>query len=78
MFEIKGIRTFAMSAKNIDKSVEFYTKIVGGKIVKTVEPTEEQLKAGQVREVDVRLGNSQLHIFDASKGARAPPIRIIR
>ncbi len=27
MFEIKGIRTFAMSAKNIDKAVEFYTKI---------------------------------------------------
>ena len=27
MFEIKSIRTFAMSAKNIDKSVEFYTKI---------------------------------------------------
>ena len=53
MFEIKGIRTFAMSAKNLDKSVEFYTKIVGGKVVKTVEPTEEQLKAGQVKEVDV-------------------------
>jgi len=48
MFEIKGIRTFALSAKDINKSVEFYTKIVGGKIVKTVEPTEEQLKAGQV------------------------------
>ena len=31
MFEIKGIRTFAMSAKDLDKSVEFYTKIVGGK-----------------------------------------------
>ena len=71
MFDIKGIRTFAMSAKNIDKSVEFYTKIIGGKIVKTVEPTEEQIKAGQVKEVDVRLGNFEVHIFDASKGPRS-------
>ena len=71
MFDIKGIRTFATSAKDINKSVEFYTKIVGGKVVKTVEPTEEQLKAGQVKEVDVRLGNFEVHLFDASKGPRA-------
>lgn len=71
MFEIIGIRTFAMSAKDINKSVDFYTKIVGGKVVKAVEPTEEQLKAGQVKEVDVRLGNFEVHIFDASKGPRA-------
>ena len=38
MFEIKGIRTFAMSAKNLDRSVEFYTKIVGGKVVYQAEP----------------------------------------
>jgi uncharacterized glyoxalase superfamily protein PhnB len=71
MFEIKGIRTFAMSAKDVNKSVEFYTKIVGGQVVKTVEPTEEQLKAGQVKEIDVKLGNFEVHIFDASKGPRA-------
>ena len=71
MFEIKGIRTFATSAKDINRSVDFYTKIVGVKIVKTVEPTEEQLKAGQVKEVDVKLGNFEVHIFDASKGPRA-------
>jgi uncharacterized glyoxalase superfamily protein PhnB len=71
MFEIKGLRTFAMSAKDIDRSVKFYTDVIGGKIVKTVEPTEEQLKAGQVKEVDVRLGNFEVHIFDASKGPRA-------
>jgi uncharacterized glyoxalase superfamily protein PhnB len=71
MFEIKSIRTFAMSAKDIDKSVQFYTKIVGGKVVKTVEPNEEQLKAGQVKEVDVKLGNFEVHIFDAAKGPRA-------
>jgi len=66
MFDIKGLRTFAMSAKNLDKSVEFYTKTLGGQIVKTVEPSEEQKKAGQVKEVDVRLGNFEVHLFDAS------------
>ena len=71
MFDIKGIRTFAMSAKDLAKSVEFYTNVVGGQIVKTVEPTEEQLKAGQVKEVDIRLGNFEVHLFDASKGPRA-------
>ena len=54
MFDIKGIRTFATSAKDLDKSVEFYTKVIGGQIVKKVEPTEEQKKAGQVKEVDVQ------------------------
>ena len=71
MFEIKGIRTLAMSAKDLDRSVEFYAKVIGGQVVKKVEPTEEQLKAGQVREVDVRLGNFEVHLFDASKGPRA-------
>jgi catechol 2,3-dioxygenase-like lactoylglutathione lyase family enzyme len=71
MFDIKSIRTFAMSAKNLDQAVEFYTNVIGGKVVKKVEPTEEQLKAGQVKEVDVRLGNFEVHLFDASKGPRA-------
>ncbi len=71
MFDIKGIRTFATSAKDLAKSVEFYTKVVGGQIVKTVEPTAEQIKAGQVKEVDIRLGNFEVHLFDASKGPRA-------
>jgi catechol 2,3-dioxygenase-like lactoylglutathione lyase family enzyme len=71
MFDIKGIRTFATSARDLAKSVEFYTKVIGGKIVKKVEPTEEQMKAGQVKEVDVRLGNFEVHLFDASKGPRA-------
>jgi len=66
MFDIKGLRTFAMSAKDLDKSVEFYTKTLGGQIVRRVEPTEEQLKTGQVKEVDVRLGNFEVHLFDAS------------
>lgn len=71
MFDIKGIRTFATSAKDLDKAVEFYTKVIGGQIVKKVEPTEEQVKAGQVKEVDVRLGNFEVHLFDASIKPRA-------
>jgi uncharacterized glyoxalase superfamily protein PhnB len=66
MFDIKGLRTFAMSAKDLDKAVEFYTKTLGGQITRRVEPTEEQLTAGQVKEVDVRLGNFEVHLFDAS------------
>ena len=66
MFDIKGIRTFAMSAKDLDKAVDFYTKVIGGQIVRKVEPSEEQLQAGQVKEVDVRLGNFEVHLFDAS------------
>jgi uncharacterized glyoxalase superfamily protein PhnB len=66
MFDIKGIRTFATSAKDLDKAVDFYTKVIGGEIVRKVEPTQEQLQAGQVKEVDVRLGNFEVHLFDAS------------
>jgi len=71
MFDIKGLRTFATSAKDLDKAVEFYTKTLGGQITRRVEPTEEQLKAGQAKEVDVRLGNFEVHLFDASKGPRS-------
>ena len=70
MFNIKGLRTFAMSAKDLDKAEIFYTKVLGGQVVRRVTPTEEQLKAGQVKEVDVRLGNFEVHMFDASKGPR--------
>ncbi len=66
MFDIKGIRTFATSAKDLDKAVDFYTNVIGGQIVRKVEPTEDQLQAGQVKEVDVRLGNFEVHLFDAS------------
>ena len=66
MFDIKGIRTFATSAKDLDKAVDFYTNVIGGQIVRKVEPTEDQLQTGQVKEVDVRLGNFEVHLFDAS------------
>ena len=71
MFNIKGLRTFAMSARDLDKAETFYTKTLGGEVVRRVTPTEDQLKAGQVKEVDVRLGNFEVHLFDASKGPRA-------
>jgi catechol 2,3-dioxygenase-like lactoylglutathione lyase family enzyme len=66
MFETKGLKTFAMSAKDLNKAVEFYTNVLGGQITRRVEPTAEQLKTGQVKEVDVRLGNFEVHLFDAS------------
>ena len=71
MFDIKGIRTFATSAKDLDKAVDFYTNVIGGQIVRKIEPTEDQLQTGQVKEVDVRLGNFEVHLFDASKGPRS-------
>jgi uncharacterized glyoxalase superfamily protein PhnB len=70
MFEIRGIKTFAMSAKDLNKSEEFYTKVLGGQVVRRVTPTEEEMKSGQVKEVDVRLGNFEVHLFDASKKPR--------
>ncbi|HXG52892.1 MAG TPA: VOC family protein [candidate division Zixibacteria bacterium] len=66
MFEIKGLRTLAMSVKDLDRSVDFYTRILGGQITRRVEPTGEQARAGQVREIDVRLGNFEVHLFDGS------------
>ena len=71
MFQTTGLKTFAMSAKDLNKAVEFYTNVLGGQITRRVEPTEEQLKTGQVKEVDVRLGNFEVHLFDASNGPRA-------
>ena len=66
MFDIKGLKTFAMSAKDLSKAEEFYTKVLGGEVVRRVTPDEEQRRSGQVKEVDVRLGNFEVHLFDAS------------
>ncbi len=71
MFAIKGLKTFAMSAKDLDKAEKFYTQTLGAEVVRRVTPNEEQLKAGQVKEVDVKLGNFEVHMFDASKGPRS-------
>ena len=66
MFDIKGLKTFAMSAKDLARAEEFYTKVLGGQVVRRVTPTEDEQRSGHVKEVDVRLGNFEVHLFDAS------------
>lgn len=66
MFDIKGLKTFAMSAKDLARAEEFYTKVLGGQVVRRVTPTEDEKRSGHVKEVDVRLGNFEVHLFDAS------------
>jgi catechol 2,3-dioxygenase-like lactoylglutathione lyase family enzyme len=70
MLELKGLRTFAINANDLATAEKFYTQVLGGTVAKRFDPTEEQLKKGRVREVDVQLGNFQVHIFDASNGQR--------
>ena len=70
MPEVKGLRTFAIGAKDLAESEKFYTQVLGAKVVRRIEPTEEQFSRGRVKEVDVQLGNFQVHIFDASQGPR--------
>ena len=70
MIPVKTIRTFAVNAKEVAQAEKFYTRILGGEVVRRIDPTEEQLQRGRVKEVDVQLGNFQVHIFDASKGPR--------
>ena len=71
MVEAKAIRTFAINAKNLATAEKFYTEVLGATVARRIEPTEEQRSRGRVKEVDVQLGNFQVHIFDASEGARA-------
>ena len=68
--QVKALRTFAINAKNLAQAENFYTGLLGGEVVRRVEPNEEQLKRGRNKEVDVQLGNFQVHIFDASKAPR--------
>ncbi len=70
MIPVKTIRTFAVNAKELAQAEKFYIRILGGEVVRKIDPTEEQLQRGRVKEVDVQLGNFQVHIFDASKGPR--------
>ena len=70
MIPVKTIRTFAVNAKELAQAEKFYTRILGGEVVRRIDPTEKQLQRGRVKEVDVQLGNFQVHIFDASKGPR--------
>lgn len=70
MLQVKTIRTFAINAKDLSQAEKFYTQLLGGEVVRRIDPTEEQRQRGRVKEVDVQLGNFQVHIFDASKEAR--------
>jgi catechol-2,3-dioxygenase len=71
MLEVKSLRTFALNAKDLAQSEKFYTQILGGEVARRIEPNEEQLKRGRVKEVDVQLGNIQVHLFDASQAPRS-------
>ena len=71
MLQVKTIRTFAINAKDLSQAEKFYTQLLGGEVVRRIDPTEEQRQRGRVKEVDVQLGNFQVHIFDASKSPRA-------
>ena len=70
MLEVKAIRTFAVNARDLSRAEAFYTQVLGGEVARRIDPTEEQLQRGRVKEVDVQLGNFQVHIFDASNGLR--------
>lgn len=70
MLQVKGLRTFAINAKDLAQSEEFYTRVLSAEVVRRIDPTEEQLQRGRVRETHVQLGNFQIHLFDASKGSR--------
>ncbi len=70
MPDVKGLKTFAIGAKNLADSEKFYTQVLGAEVVRRIDPTPEQINRGRVKEVDVQLGNFQVHIFDASEGPR--------
>lgn len=71
MLEVKAFRTFALNAKDLAQAEKFYTGILGGEVVRRIDPNEEQLKRGRAKEIDVQLGNFQVHLFDASKTPRS-------
>jgi catechol 2,3-dioxygenase-like lactoylglutathione lyase family enzyme len=68
--ETKEIRTFAVNAADLKKAEKFYTDVLAATVVRRIEPNEEQVNRGRVNEVDVQLANFQVHLFDASQGAR--------
>lgn len=70
MFPIRGIKTLAMSVKDLSKGEDFYTRVLGAPVVRRIDPTEQEREQGRIREVDLQLGNFQVHLFDGSKGPR--------
>jgi catechol-2,3-dioxygenase len=70
MPQAQAIKTFAVNAKSLEEAELFYTKVLGATVARRIDPTEEQRQRGRVKEIDVLLGNFQVHLFDASKGPR--------
>jgi catechol 2,3-dioxygenase-like lactoylglutathione lyase family enzyme len=68
--ETKAIRTFAVNAADLNKAEKFYTEVLGATVARRIQPNQEQLGRGRVNEVDVQMGNFQVHLFDASQGPR--------
>ncbi len=73
MSQVNTIRTLAINAKDLSKAEKFYAQVLGAQVTRRIKPTEEQLamkqlRPGWVKEVDVQLGNLEVHIFDASNG----------
>ncbi len=56
---------------NLTAAEAFYTQVLGSIVIRRIEPTDEQRRRGRVQAVDVQSENFQVHIFDASEGARA-------
>ena len=73
MLQVKALRTFAFNAKDLGQAERFYTQVLGAELIKRIDPTEEEAKRGRVKEVDVKLGNFQVHLFDASQGPHRVP-----
>ncbi|MCZ6563637.1 MAG: hypothetical protein O6948_12070, partial [Deltaproteobacteria bacterium] len=46
----------AIGAKNLAESEKFYIQVLGARVVRRIEPTQEQFDRGRVKEVDVQLG----------------------
>jgi catechol 2,3-dioxygenase-like lactoylglutathione lyase family enzyme len=70
MPQVEAIKTFAVNANSLEESEAFYTKVLAAEVIRRIDPTEEQRQKGRVKEVDVQVGNLQVHLFDASKGPR--------
>ena len=50
--KVHSLRTLALNAHNLAQAEKFYVGILGAQVVRRIEPTEEQLDRGRVKEVD--------------------------
>ncbi len=40
MAQVKALRTFAVNAKQLTQAEKFYTQVLGGEVVRRIDPTE--------------------------------------